>query len=372
MLTVSFQSDVEWDSTFGFYYLLPFGFAVLLVLAEMGFVERSPRLQNTVFWGPVLLVVLALPNHRGHSYQAFLSDVASSVGAPLWLTVLGSLGFYAYLWIRGSKRAEWGVVAMLGLGAFVGPTTLRLTELQLTQSWPLAIIVCLALIKLFRERSSVSFLFVVGVLAIGLGVHFHGDAWNWKDSVLPIHIAMAGLACTGFIFSDSLAQFLRRWTPIGFLLILLAVIGVLHTNFAFATMRSTYLYVSLLTAISIGIWLMQRAASWKIASAFGGSFALLSGIFDMLQSIESKISEHALAMLMIGFGSFVVGAVVSAFKGGLGHKLLDTVQRERQRFADEWIESGGVNWFQRTLTSEVPISVGGSHDEPIGQPNQEA
>jgi hypothetical protein len=355
MLTVSFQSDVAWDSTFGFYYLLPFGFAVLLVLAEMGVVERLPRLQNTVFWGPVLLILMALPHQRGQSYQAFFTDVASKIGAPLWLTVLGSLGFYTYLWIRGLKRADWGAIALLGLGAFVGPTTLRMTELQLTQVWPLAAIVCIALMKLYRERTSVSFLFVVAVLAIGLGVQFHGDARDMKDLLLPIHVAMAGAVCTGFLFSDPLADFLRRWTPIGFLSLILVAIGFLHSNVPLVSMQSAYLYMFSLIAIGIGIWLLHRTSWWKIVSALGGLSVLLSGGFDFLRNIETRIPEHALAMLLIGLGSFVVGLIVSAVKGGLGPSLIDAIQWERQRIAAEWIESGGMNWFQRTVFAPVPL-----------------
>jgi hypothetical protein len=154
-------------------------------------------------------------------------------------------------------------------------------------------------------------------------------------------------------------------------LIIIAVIGFLHTSIPLASMRTTYLYIASLITIGSVIWTWQRTSSWKIASASGGSFALLSGSFDMLQSIESKIPEHALAMLMIGFGSFVVGAVVSAFKGGLGHKLVDAVHEERKRFLDEWIESGGVNWYQRTVAHEAPPFVE-NHHEPTDSPTEDS
>lgn len=87
---------------FGAYFVVPFGFALAILLLEIGIVSCKRGVKLVALAFPPALVALSAAGHRPEGiYQEFLALFTSRLGAgPLLLTLVASAGFYAYAAVR--------------------------------------------------------------------------------------------------------------------------------------------------------------------------------------------------------------------------------------------------------------------------------
>ena len=117
---------------FGYYFLIPFLFAVAVLLLELGIVEKKATVLRLALGMPAILAVLASLGHRSEVvYLAFLDEFAEKMGGtPLYVTLVASLGFFAYAWWRRVAMASLAVSVVLLSLVSVGPATRDLSGLD--------------------------------------------------------------------------------------------------------------------------------------------------------------------------------------------------------------------------------------------------
>jgi hypothetical protein len=161
---------ISFDTLWGFYFLIPLGFVLLLLLLEGSLVTRNKAFQTGVIRFSPLLLLLAMPAVTGPVHRGFLFKVTDIIGSPIWLTVWMLVGFYLYAVVRrvpGAVGAGLGAIALLSL---VGPQTLGSRTLIDPTPWPLLLDGVLLLGLGLRKRSSG--ICTAGIVAATLGLWF--------------------------------------------------------------------------------------------------------------------------------------------------------------------------------------------------------
>ena len=213
LMTLAFQVNSGLESTFGGYYLVPMGFAILILLSEMAIVEKSKALRDLLLIGPFCLMVLALiPG--GRAYSVFLFEFTRTLGSPLWLTVIGCLLFSVYFYLRHAEQKTAMIQAVLLAMTFIAPSDTRMPTLFPQNWWPLAIVSVIQFLILARDRNSVRFLkgWIASVAALGIWVQQH--AVTGHDGILLGHTLLMGILLAGLIFADPFAKWLRARLPL--------------------------------------------------------------------------------------------------------------------------------------------------------------
>lgn len=220
-LTISFDApslqSSFWDTSFGLYFLVPFALAVLVLLLEIGIVERIQKLQNfTLLAAPVLLLVSypwLVPWMQLNSYAIFVYEVTNSIGSPVFLTLIALVVFYGWAWWRGVLHADLGAIAMLLLAVFIGPGFAGQRIWSLEDSgfhpWPLlALGPVLVAVGIQRRSSRETF---VGLLCLALAAGFSTAGTPLADypALTTYHLGLAALYLTGAFFRDEFAEQLR-------------------------------------------------------------------------------------------------------------------------------------------------------------------
>jgi hypothetical protein len=164
------------DTIFAPYFLVPFGFALALLIVELGLAARKNSALTAGMLVPVLLTTLAGIGHRsGGVSDEFLNVFQARLhAAPIFLTVLLSILFYLYSWARGVTLASEGLTAALAALAFVEPEAVSLAELALRQPGQLVFPVLLQAFLGVVKGDAWRLIAVAGVVAGWLA----GAAWR--------------------------------------------------------------------------------------------------------------------------------------------------------------------------------------------------
>jgi hypothetical protein len=196
---------------FGYYFLIPFLFAVAILLLEIGIVEKKSKVLHLALGMPAILVILASIGHRTEVvYCEFLGQFEWRMGGtPLYVTLLASLAFFVYAWGRGVEMASTAVsVALLSL-VCVGPATRDLSGLIAPQPLPL---MCFGVFELAlgcRRRSSWRCL--VGsfcLVAAGFFTEVNGIPTVYHTGAI-YHLLLLSVLLLGAVFDDALGRWLR-------------------------------------------------------------------------------------------------------------------------------------------------------------------
>jgi hypothetical protein len=152
---------------FGPYFLVPFGFALAVLLLEMGLTLPRTALVGTALGAPLVLLLLASIGHSPADpvyrvlrvmtvsigkyrafdpvqltpdpiYSTFRNMFAERLhGDPLFLTLVLSACFYVYAALRGVRFATSGLALALGALAVVAPDSLTAGLRASPAPWPL-------------------------------------------------------------------------------------------------------------------------------------------------------------------------------------------------------------------------------------------
>lgn len=197
---------------FGPYFLVPFGLAVAVLLLEIGFVPRNPAVLAVALAAPAGLVALALIGHRPDPiYRGFFEIFRARLGGdPLYLTLLASIGFYAYAAVRRVPLATEALTAALAALAVVGPDTLDAGIRPLPHPGPILAAAVLQLgLGLWRHSAWRCLVAAGGLAAVaGLAVPA-GDGATPLRLLIAFHLGLVAVLFVGAAFENRFGRLLR-------------------------------------------------------------------------------------------------------------------------------------------------------------------
>lgn len=327
-LTISFDAPSLiysfWDTSFGLYFLIPFAMAVLVVLLEIGIVERNVKLQmTTLYAAPVLLLVSypwLVPWMQLNAYALFVYEVTRTIGSPVFLTMIGLVTFYGWAWFRGVLHAELGAIAMLLLAVFIGPDFAgqRIWTLEPSSAnhWPLLVLgVILLAIGIRRWLSRETFVGLV-CLSLAVGIVSRDTSLAEYQARTTYHLSLAALFLTGALFHDRFARLLRN---AGAPVLTLSVIAAMMSAWRGSTeMVVAVSYASGLTAFALAYgWLLKDSLYQIVAAIHVGLATVFASIWGVHAFFQMSLPRGLRHVILAGV-SFVLAVLISLLKGSRG------------------------------------------------------
>ncbi|MCA9066443.1 MAG: hypothetical protein KDA96_25420 [Planctomycetaceae bacterium] len=328
-----------WDTSFSLYMLVPFLMAMLLILLEIGITERMPRLVNGVLMTAPLLLLVAypwwVPWRRLPSYQNFTYLVVSEIASPVFIALMGLLVFYVWAWVRGLRRAELGIVAMLLTAVFIGPRTFGFATWMPSwgnlQSWPLVVLGLWQLIVVSGSRRSVNALMSLGAFAAMVVIH--GRQFSVPASVISlthVHVPLLVVILTGIIGRDELAHRFR-WA--GAPLITLTTIALL-SQVARRHVSPTVLLIHIPAGIVLAVSLAKllKEPLYHVIALLHGCFAGFVAVTGGIVAFFRLSLPEGAKPVILAVVSFGAAVLISTLKSGLLRRIrLFRLRRSRAR-----------------------------------------
>jgi hypothetical protein len=196
---------------FGPYFLVPFGFAVAILVLEIGMVERRQGVVWVALLLPLVLVILSAIGHRDETmYRWFLGQFIDRLGGtPLFLTLLASAGFYGYAALRRVPAALDAMTAALLMLAFVSPQSLDLRSLTGPGEWPIMSVAVVQAAVGLRRHSAWRCLIATSCAAFSVAISLRSVAAGIHQGPLVFHLALCAVLLVGAAFDDRLGRLLR-------------------------------------------------------------------------------------------------------------------------------------------------------------------
>jgi len=300
---------------FGPYFLIPFGFAIAVLMLEVGLVCRRSAVLFCALAIPVGLIVLATIHRNEPLYQEFLGIVTTRIGVtPLFLALCGAATFYGYAALRGTPMAtESFTAALIGL-AFVNTGNQSITEVASPAPAPL---------------------FFAAVLQLGLGI-WRRDSWNCLagslvivlamsfvktgDPALPrglitFHLALVTILIVGAAFDDFFGRLLRN---VAAALIFLGCLASLFIPFNLPwglPPWSIGAYPLMMAGLLVGYGLLLRHRPSLTIAGLVLAFWLMTAGWQGYQFLRQLFL--GLDYIAISLGLFGLAVLVSLGKSGL-------------------------------------------------------
>ncbi len=329
-LTISFLPSDAMETAFQPYFLVPFLYAVLLLLMEMGWVEKRPKLAALAMNVSPLLLILAVPNTRVAGPSAvFLESLVSHCGSPLWMTAVGLVVFQGIGVARGIAGSRWRLLASFVPLIWIGPQTVNLQTLSVPSAWPLVVIGLFELVQAVRRQKSLPALVGSLCLACALSVWLWDSSWFLYRRIVPYHVALAAVLLIGGLFSDWFARTLRI---MGALLLPTTVAASLIVADGLVFSHLTWgLYVASLVAVTVACWVWTRDRAFLYAFLMMIIAGSCESIFLSALWLRRAVGARVLLPLVLGVVSFLLATVISALKAGVGQSwLMRWVERDEQ------------------------------------------
>lgn len=315
------------EVTFGFYFLLPLGLALSVLLLEGGLASRRDGIVWTALTIPVVLILLSMLGHREElAYQRFLTLFMEEFGAsPLYVSLLGAAAYYGYAAIRLVPGAIEALAVALVTAMFVSPQALLLDwdAIVAPQAPPLIAVATVLLGLGIWRRSSWQCLAGALGLVIGLALAFPSgievSAYRWT---IAFHLAIIATLAIGAAFEDELAGALRF---IGSLLVLLACLTVVFVPLRLPGDPPPWVlgfYPVIMTAMlaAYGGWL--RHPPTLVMSAFVLSAWLIASGWQIYRACRQFVV--GLDYLALSALVFVIAIGISVAKSGILRRWLDS------------------------------------------------
>ncbi len=288
-----------------------------LLLLEIGLVECRKGVATAALVLPAILLVLTAVGHRSEpTYQWFLAQFVERLGGtPLYLTLLASLGFYAYAALRRAPMAFDAISAALLALAFVAPQSLDLTGLVPPRALPIAAVAILQIATGLRRRHAGRCLIGAGCLVASLVIAMPRIGAAGHQLPIVFHLVLIAVLAVGMAFDDPLGQFLRTTGGAMALLGSLAVITGKAGGLEAISWWQCELYpvVMCLLIAGYGLMLGHRASAASAALILSAwmAAACCRG-YSSLRLVVAGIDYIAVGMVL-----FSVAVLTSMAKGGV-------------------------------------------------------
>lgn len=303
---------ISFDTLWGFYFLIPLGFVLLVLLLEGAISTRNKVFQAGLVRLAPLLLLLAMPMSGGPVHTGFLFKVTDAIGSPIWLAAWMLVGFYLWAVVRRVPDAIWGGVGVLALFTIVGPQTLGTRTLIEPTPWPLLLDGALMLGLGLRRRSSG--ICTAGVIAATLGIWY-----LIPDSILAeyrftacFHLLWLSMLVLGLTMKDDFSRVLQCASAL--LIPLVSVVVILNERAAEIPLIWRLSYVG---SWAVGCLLIARL--WP-SRWFKFSFAATVGIllytsatFAFRLAIQ-YLSREAVIAFIWSAAALILAFLISAHK----------------------------------------------------------
>jgi hypothetical protein len=307
---------------FGPYFLVPFGMVLIVLFLEIGLVGGHRTALTVALAAPVALIGLTLLHRGDPLYDDFLEKFMNRLGAaPLYLTTIACVGFYAYAALR---RVPFGIealtLALAGL-AVIGTRTLFLTDLVAPRPAPILSAALLQLGLGTWRREAWRCLLGAGVMAVALAATLPEAATPSPFRPLIVfHLVLITMLAVGAMSDDAVGWLLRGVGGCG---VLLACLAATFANFdhpdGFPSW-SVQLYPPVMaTMLTVyGLLLSHRPSLALAAVALAGWLAVAGGRgYVALRQLVTGLDYLALSLAV-----FAVAILISLGKSGLlGRRL---------------------------------------------------
>ena len=316
-LCISLHNVEGYRSIFAPYFLVPFGFAIALLLLEAGMTSRRDGVTRFALMMPLALVALAMVGDRTDPVAArFVAMFRDGMGmAPPLATLLLALGFFGLAIRRSVPLAHGLALTCVAALAVVGPATLDLYTLTAPRAWPILVVGLLEGWLAFRSREAWRAVLATACL-VGSIVIWSGDWWTREEQIVAVvHVAILACLILGAILAGELGEFCRNLAALGLILVTLAVVrGEPHLRDG-------------LPSVLVGSYPLIIAAVAAVYGAIGGGWIffaitalILSGagvVFGSKGYLLLRRHVAGLDRISIGLASFLVATAISLWKAGV-------------------------------------------------------
>ncbi len=331
-LTISFDVPLLighfWDTAFGVYLLVPFLLCVLVLILEIGLVERQLTVQRFAVWAAPLLLVLAhpllVPWHHLPSYVAFTYQLTTALASPIYLTLGGLALFYFRVWYRGIWQGEVGLIAMLLLMAVVHPqatgSRLFVTYLRDFSLAPLILLTILETFSAVRRKRPAAAIVAAAAFTLVVSVLLDQTSLSRWVPLIALHCLLVTMLLMGLMFKGPLAQVLR---VVGALQLsatmLLSVLWFARTETAPVWIVA---YAALLTAAGFCFaGLLRERLFLVLAIAHCLLAIMVSSVWGGYTFLASTLPD-GIKPIVLAAASFCAALAISLLKSGLANPLL--------------------------------------------------
>jgi hypothetical protein len=314
-LCVSFHPSRGPATMFEPYLLVPFLFAVNILLLEIGIASRRPGLLGWMMAAPLGLLLLSTWTFRvpeSINLRQMLLDACGC--SPLFLTLLAVIALYALALARRVPHALHWLTLAAAMLVVVGPITVGFHDLSAPRAWPLGLLTAMQLIAAVRYRSGLHGLLAAICAIAALCITWPAIGTRYFGAI-PVHLLLFAMLLTGAILRDRVARFLQRLAVLGILMACVFVMSGEAERWSIARAEVLMIYPGFMLAIVAGYsyWVRNRwyraislliLAGW-IATLFGQGYR-------SLRTTVAGLDEIAL-----GLACLLLGLMVSLWKLGI-------------------------------------------------------
>jgi hypothetical protein len=316
-LCISLHNVEGYRSIFGAYFLVPFGFAVAVLMLEGGLASGKRGLTDLAMALPVGLVALAMVGHRADPvYWRFLTMFREGLGvSPPAAALLVATAFYGVAALRSVELARGFAMASLVALSVVGPETLGPSSLTGPIPWPLLPVALIQGWLAIRRNESCRAMFASALL-VAVASSLVDESWSVERAgVVAFHLGVVALLALGAFFDDDLGRRLRRG---GAALLLAGSLMMLSDvpRFAFGLPASwQWAYPVALAAVAAGYGFL--VGGWPFFATSGAILATVLALFGSRGYVILRQQVVGLDRIAWGLASFLLAALISLWKAGL-------------------------------------------------------
>jgi hypothetical protein len=315
---------------FGTYFLVPFLFAVLILLLEMGLVWRSTALVRAALVCPagILALVLLDPGH-GKVAMRFLELFRLTFGGtPLYLTAMLTAVFCAYALVRRAPHAAEALCAAMLALAVAGPHSADVETLTGPQPLPILLAGLLQLGMTLRTRSSARCLAAAVCLVAAGAIHMRGALSPACHAAVAAHVLLAAVLWIGAAFRDPFARVLKQLGAVALLAAGLAaiVLDPVVWGDVPAWTVTWYPVFAAVVAAAYG-WLVQ---SWFYYLAASGGAACWAALAVGRLYLYLRQLMVGLDYVLGGLAFLLLAAAISLTKSDVVRRRLAAWRRDRE------------------------------------------
>lgn len=348
-LTISFDApdgNVSfWDTIFGLYLLVPLALAVVVLLIEIGIVEKRPQISSTVLTlSPVLMLMAwpwGVPWSRLPSYYRFATEFSNSFGSPVFLTLVALLLISAWAWRRGVARGESMTWGFLLLATVVGPGTLIHPYAPLfANQFQVVPVLMLASLKLAsglsRNRTGDLLTGLMILASLPMILELPQALLPWK-SFLSLHLAYVAVLIVAMFRSDRVEW--RRASAV--LLLVTLIMGLVMLIRKHESPTALAAYFVAMTLFSAVCYRGLNERWYLVVTILNGFAGLLGGCVGAFWTLSTAQMESGMRPVIFGGMSFVAAVVISILKTDVGRRLMLRLLHGRRAIVAWLFESNG-------------------------------
>jgi hypothetical protein len=245
----------------------------------------------------------------------------ASAGSPIQITAMLLIAYFAYLWMRGIRLAEVGILGCLVILAFADRSTVDWKTFAPFDMVPIVVAVALLVVAALWYGSAVRMGIASLVVIAAICYSLRGTDFLAFHGYIPIHLAFFALILLGLCFHDWLGRGIARAAP--YVLTALSFLALTGYRFAFPEFPPAGNGALALTlAITAGAYWMKNRRFVDLAAA--ATCLVVSIALAGEQIIGNGLANlvlHGRRWIAWGIVFFLAGLFVSLVKGGQVRQL---------------------------------------------------